>query len=65
QVLVLHQMDEKMFGEGLTLLGDRLFQLTWLTNVGFTYDRHNFSKVCSCPCSLLDIVTDDALLFLL
>ncbi|KAF7106067.1 hypothetical protein CFC21_106832 [Triticum aestivum] len=44
KVLVLHQMDEKMFGEGLTLLGDRLFQLTWLTNVGFTYDRHNFSK---------------------
>ncbi|XBI76474.1 hypothetical protein VPH35_069707 [Triticum aestivum] len=44
KVLVRHQMDEKMFGEGLTLLGDRLFQLTWLTNVGFTYDRHNFSK---------------------
>ncbi|KAM0920526.1 hypothetical protein ACQ4PT_007476 [Festuca glaucescens] len=43
-VLVQHQMDGSMFGEGLTLLGDRLFQVTWLKNDGFIYDRHNFSK---------------------
>jgi hypothetical protein len=27
----------------------RLFQVTWLKNEGFIYDRHNFSKVCCCP----------------
>uniref|UniRef100_A0ACD6A979 Uncharacterized protein n=1 Tax=Avena sativa TaxID=4498 RepID=A0ACD6A979_AVESA len=44
KVLDQHQMDGRMFGEGLTLLGDRLFQVTWLKNDGFIYDRHNFSK---------------------
>jgi hypothetical protein len=24
----------------------RLFQVTWLKNDGFIYDRHNFTKVC-------------------
>ncbi|CAL9226760.1 unnamed protein product, partial [Arabidopsis halleri] len=35
------------FGEGLTLLGERLFQVALLTNTGFTYDLRNLSKVCS------------------
>ncbi|KAJ3672546.1 hypothetical protein LUZ60_007267 [Juncus effusus] len=39
-----HQMDGDLFGEGLTLLGERLFQVMWLTNTGFTYDRYNFTK---------------------
>jgi hypothetical protein len=29
----------------------RLFQVTWLKNNGFIYDRHNFTKVCYCPSS--------------
>ncbi|CAL9759305.1 unnamed protein product [Musa acuminata subsp. burmannicoides] len=44
KVQVSHQMDGSYFGEGLTLLGERLFQVTWLTRTGFTYDRYNFSK---------------------
>jgi len=40
-------MDNTYFGEGLTLLGERLFQVAWLTNTGFTYDLRNLSKVCS------------------
>lgn len=27
----------------------RLFQVTWLTNYGFIYDRKNLSKVCAFP----------------
>ncbi|XP_076931024.1 glutaminyl-peptide cyclotransferase-like [Bidens hawaiensis] len=38
-------MDDTVFGEGLTLLGERLYQLTWLTQTGFIYDIHNLSKV--------------------
>ncbi|XP_031266211.1 glutaminyl-peptide cyclotransferase-like [Pistacia vera] len=32
------------FGEGLTLFGERLFQVTWSRQKGFIYDRYNLSK---------------------
>ncbi|KAL6123187.1 hypothetical protein ACLB2K_075709 [Fragaria x ananassa] len=44
KVEVLQEMDSKYFGEGLTLLGEKLFQVTWLTQIGFIYDRNDFSK---------------------
>lgn len=44
KVVVLQKMDDSYFGEGLTLLGERLFQLTWLTKTGFIYDQNNLSK---------------------
>ncbi|KAK9063182.1 hypothetical protein SSX86_017052 [Deinandra increscens subsp. villosa] len=45
EIEALHKLDDTYFGEGLTLLGERLYQLTWLTNTGFIYDRNNLSKV--------------------
>lgn len=44
KVEAIEEMSHTYFGEGLTLLGDRLFQLTWLTKDGFIYDRHNLKK---------------------
>ncbi|XP_041012178.1 glutaminyl-peptide cyclotransferase [Juglans microcarpa x Juglans regia] len=44
KVEAIHNMDYSYFGEGLTLLGERLFQVTWLKNTGFIYDRNNLSK---------------------
>ncbi|XP_058105284.1 glutaminyl-peptide cyclotransferase isoform X5 [Magnolia sinica] len=44
KVQAIHQMDGSYFGEGLTLLGERLFQVTWLKKTGFIYDRHDLSK---------------------
>ncbi|GMY07311.1 glutaminyl-peptide cyclotransferase [Fagus crenata] len=44
KVEVLQEMDGSYFGEGLTLLGERLFQVTWLQDTGFIYDRNNLSK---------------------
>ena len=43
---VLQQVDlaPEYFGEGITLFGDRIFQLTWQNNVGFVYDRATFSE---------------------
>ncbi len=32
-------LDEQLFGEGITLWGDRILQLTWKSQVGLTYDR--------------------------
>ncbi|XP_031266228.1 glutaminyl-peptide cyclotransferase-like [Pistacia vera] len=39
------KMDDSYFGEGLTLFGERLFQVTWLKQKGFIYDRYNLSKL--------------------
>ncbi|XP_009772511.1 glutaminyl-peptide cyclotransferase [Nicotiana tabacum] len=44
KVEAAHKMQSSDFGEGLTLLGERLFQLTWLQDTGFIYDRYNLSK---------------------
>ncbi|KAF8662026.1 hypothetical protein HU200_056561 [Digitaria exilis] len=66
KVLAHHQMDGDMFGEGLTLLGDRLFQVTWLKNDGFIYDRHNFTKRESFTHKMRDgwgLATDGKILF--
>lgn len=31
-----------LFGEGITVLGNEVFQLTWLSHHGFVYDLHDF-----------------------
>ncbi|CAL0303360.1 unnamed protein product [Lupinus luteus] len=41
----LQKMDGSLFGEGLTLLGERLFQVTWLQKLGFIYDQKNLRKL--------------------
>jgi glutamine cyclotransferase len=33
---------EHYFGEGITVLDDRIFQLTWQENTGFVYDQSTF-----------------------
>lgn len=38
-VEVMINLSAQYFGEGITVLGDRIFQLTWQSNVGFIYDR--------------------------
>lgn len=38
-------LDASFFGEGVALLDDRLYQLTWTTKVGFVYDRETFREI--------------------
>ena len=38
-------LETEYFGEGITLLQDRVFQLTWLSGVGFTYNRENLTSL--------------------
>ncbi|XP_048598059.1 glutaminyl-peptide cyclotransferase-like isoform X1 [Brassica napus] len=45
KVEVIEKMGDKYFGEGLTLLGESLFQVAWLTTTGFSYDLSNLTKV--------------------
>jgi glutaminyl-peptide cyclotransferase len=36
------RLPEQFFGEGITLWGDRLIQLTWRSQIGFVFDRESF-----------------------
>lgn len=38
-------MEERYFGEGLAVMGDRLVQLTYRERVGFVYDRHTLKVI--------------------
>lgn len=35
------------FGEGLTIMNDKMYQLTWKSNTGFVYDVNTFEKTGS------------------
>jgi glutamine cyclotransferase len=37
-------LSSQYFGEGLTVLNDHIYQLTWRENVGFVYDTKTFKK---------------------
>lgn len=36
---------QEYFGEGITIVGDKLIQLTWRTNIGLVYDKKTFKKL--------------------
>jgi glutaminyl-peptide cyclotransferase len=42
-ILQFHALPDDYFGEGLTLYGDRLIQLTWFSRLGFVYDKESFA----------------------
>jgi len=41
-VLQSRKLADKYFGEGITILGDRIFQLTYQSKTGFVYDKETF-----------------------
>ncbi len=45
EVLRKRSLDEKYFGEGITVVGKRIFQLTWKENVAFVYRRRTFKRI--------------------
>jgi glutamine cyclotransferase len=42
-VLQIHELPAQFFGEGVTIYGDRISQLTWLSHVGYVYDKESFA----------------------
>ena len=44
-ILKIHNLESKFFGEGLVLFGGKLFQLTWKKKVGFVYDIQTFEEI--------------------
>jgi glutaminyl-peptide cyclotransferase len=42
KVVKEHKLENKYFGEGITILNDKIYQLTYTTQVGFVYDLNSF-----------------------
>src|SRR5690606_5752808 len=49
KVLQKEEIDESYFGEGMTIVGDKIVFLTWQSNIGFFYDKETFQKLGSFP----------------
>ena len=45
EVLQLHKLPSQFFGEGVTVFGNRIIQLTWKAGVGFVYEKSSFKQV--------------------
>jgi glutamine cyclotransferase len=44
-VIKTHRLPDRFFGEGITVFGDRIVQLTYTSRVGFVYDKTTFELV--------------------
>ncbi|MCP4230067.1 MAG: glutaminyl-peptide cyclotransferase [bacterium] len=42
EILQSYELPDEYFGEGITALDDKIYQLTYLANVGFVYDKETF-----------------------
>lgn len=42
EVVQWHALSPDEFGEGITVFGDRIYQLTWQSHLGFVYDKTSF-----------------------
>lgn len=47
KVLKYIALDSKYFGEGMTLLGDKIVQLTWRENIAIIYNKNTFERIGS------------------
>jgi glutamine cyclotransferase len=40
-IVKMHELPDQFFGEGLTVVGNHIIQLTWRSKVGFVYDKES------------------------
>jgi glutamine cyclotransferase len=45
EVLQLYSLPTEFFGEGITVFGDKIIQLTWISHKGFVYDKNTFDLI--------------------
>lgn len=45
EVLLSKELSRRYFGEGIEIVGDRIFQLTWQSHMVFVYDKENFEPL--------------------
>ena len=49
EVLQSHQLQDEYFGEGIVPWKDKIYQLTWQTEVGFAYDQASLTPKSTFP----------------
>jgi glutaminyl-peptide cyclotransferase len=66
EVLQQVNLGQEYFGEGITLLNDKIFQITWQSKTGFVYDLNSFRLLqrFSYPSEGWGLATDGRDLFL-
>ncbi|NHM08221.1 glutaminyl-peptide cyclotransferase [Flavobacterium sp. CYK-4] len=42
-------LENEYFGEGITVINNKIYQLTWQSNVGFVYDANSLKKLKTFP----------------
>jgi glutamine cyclotransferase len=47
KILMIRQLADRYFGEGITIFGDKIYQLTWKDHVGFFYDKATLQLIGS------------------
>jgi len=45
EVIYSHEMPENIFGEGIAIIGDRLYQITWRNHIAFVYNKNSFEEL--------------------
>jgi glutamine cyclotransferase len=45
EVLNQLEMGSRFFGEGIALFGEKIYQLTWQSKVGFVYEKSTFKQI--------------------
>ena len=45
KVMDVRELPSEIFGEGITICGDRLIQITWKNHLGFVYDKETFELI--------------------
>jgi glutaminyl-peptide cyclotransferase len=45
EIYQIEKLDNKYFGEGITILNNKVYQLTWQNKVGFIYDADNLKRL--------------------
>jgi len=44
EVLQIQKVDSQYFGEGIAVVNDTIYELTWQSGIGFLYDRATFKR---------------------
>lgn len=45
EVVQIRDMDQSLFGEGIAVMGERIYQITYTSQVGFIYDKSTFQEI--------------------
>jgi len=45
KVLESIDLQDQYFGEGITIINDKIIQLTWISNIGFVYEKDSFELI--------------------